>query len=66
MKPWYQSRTLWLNVIVALFAALEANTGLLKPFLPDNFYALLAIALPVINVVLRTVTTQGLTLSNNA
>jgi hypothetical protein len=61
MKPWYQSKTLWVNVVVAALAALEAGTGLLQPYLPANFYVLVAVGLPVVNAVLRIVTTQGLT-----
>ncbi len=62
MKAWYQSKTLWVNAIVAALVALEAGTGLLQPFLPPHFYALVAVGLPVINAVLRIVTTQGLSL----
>jgi hypothetical protein len=61
MKPWYQSKTLWVNIVVAALAALEAGTGLLQPYLPANFYVLVAVGLPVVNAVLRIVTTQGLT-----
>lgn len=66
MKPWYTSKTLWVNAIVAALAALEAGTGILQPFLPANFYAIVAVGLPVVNAVLRIVTTQGLALSRNA
>lgn len=61
MKPWWQSKTLWVNAIIAALAALEAGTGILQPFLPANFYALIAVGLPVVNALLRVVTTQGLT-----
>lgn len=66
MKPWYTSKTLWVNAVVAALAALEAGTGILQPFLPANFYAIVAVGLPVVNAVLRIVTTQGLALSRNA
>lgn len=61
MKSWYLSKTLWVNAVVAALAALEAGTGLLQPFLPANFYAMVAVGLPVVNAVLRIVTTQALT-----
>lgn len=64
MKAWYQSKTLWVNAIVAALAALEVGTGILQPFLPANFYAMIAVGLPVVNAVLRIVTTQGLALRN--
>lgn len=60
MKPWYTSKTLWVNAVVAALAALEAGTNVLQPFLPANFYAIVAVGLPVVNAVLRIVTTQGL------
>jgi hypothetical protein len=65
MKAWYQSKTLWVNAIVAALAALEAGTGILQPFLPANFYAIVAVGLPVVNAILRIVTTQGLALAKS-
>lgn len=65
MKAWYQSKTLWVNAIVAGLAALEAGTGILQPLLPANFYAIVAVGLPVVNAVLRIVTTQGLALTKS-
>lgn len=62
MKPWYTSKTLWVNAVVAALAALEAGTSILQPFLPANFYAIVAVGLPVVNAVLRIITTQGLSL----
>jgi hypothetical protein len=60
MKPWYKSKTLWVNIIVAVLATLEASTGLLQPYLPNHWYVVVAVGLPIINVVLRIITTQGL------
>ena len=48
-----------LPYVVAL-VALEAGTGLLQPVLPVNFYTAVAVGLPIINAVLRVVTTQAL------
>jgi hypothetical protein len=48
------------NIVVAVLATLEATTGLLQPFLPEPWYVVVAVGLPVINVVLRVITTQGL------
>lgn len=58
-KPWWQSRTLWVNAIVLALAAAEDHVGLLQPVLPVNIYQLIAFALPVINAALRFITTQG-------
>ena len=60
MKPWYTSKTIIVNAIVAAMVALEAGTGLLQPHLPGNFYAIIAVGLPVVNVVLRVITTTAL------
>jgi hypothetical protein len=60
MKPWYKSKTLWVNIIVAVLATLEASTGLLQPYLPNHWYVVVAVGLPIINVVLRIITTQSL------
>lgn len=59
-KPWWASRTLRINALAAALVALEAGTGLLQPLLPVNFYTAVAVGLPVINAVLRVVTTQAL------
>lgn len=58
MKKWYQSRTIVVNALVAALVALEAGTGLLQQFLPANFYAIVAVGLPVVNAILRVVTSQ--------
>lgn len=65
MKPWWQSKTLIINAIAAALVALEAGTGMLKPYLPDNFYVMVAVGLPIINSIMRVVTTQGLNLGKS-
>lgn len=60
MKPWWTSKTLWLNTVCAGLVVLEASTGTLQPHLPLNLYAAIAVGLPVLNGMLRVVTTQGL------
>lgn len=64
VKPWYTSKTLIINAIAAALVALEVGTGLLQPFMPANFYTMVAVGLPVINAVLRVITTTALTASN--
>lgn len=61
MKPWYTSKTIIVNAIVAALVALEAGSGLLQAYLPANFYTIIAVGLPVVNAVLRVVTTTALT-----
>ncbi|PIQ23490.1 hypothetical protein COW36_09115 [bacterium (Candidatus Blackallbacteria) CG17_big_fil_post_rev_8_21_14_2_50_48_46] len=60
MKPWYKSKTILVNAVAAALTALEASTGMLKPILGDSFYLIVAVGLPVVNAMLRTVTTQPL------
>lgn len=64
-KPWWTSKTLWVNAIAAALIALEAVTGVLQPYLSVNFYVLMAVGLPIVNAVLRVVTTTALTLRGN-
>lgn len=60
MKSWYRSKTLWVNLLVGVLAAVESQFNLLQPLLPVNFYAALAFALPVINAALRLITKEAL------
>ncbi len=56
MKPWYKSKTIWVNSVAAGLIALEASTGVLKPLLGDPFYMIMSAVLSVVNAVLRTIT----------
>lgn len=60
-KPWWQSRTLWLNAAALALAVAEARLGLLKNVLPISAFEAVAFALPVLNAVLRLVTTTAVT-----
>lgn len=55
-KPFWASKTLWFNLVVAALAGAEAASGLLQPLLPGNVYGWLTFALTVGNTVLRVVT----------
>lgn len=59
-KPWYCSRTLWANALVAALVTLEGVSGALQPHLPMDFYTAVAVGLPILNAVLRVVTTEGI------
>ena len=61
-KAWWKSRTLWVNAVAAMLVALEAGTGILQPLLPVNLYTVLAVGLPIINALLRVITTSGVKL----
>ena len=62
MKPWYLSKTIIFNVLVAVLLAVETVTGLLQPHLPANLYVIIAVGLPVINAALRVITSQAVSL----
>lgn len=59
MKPWYRSKTIIVNALAAALVALEAVSGLLQPYLPIDLYTAVAVGLPIVNAVLRVVTTEG-------
>jgi hypothetical protein len=61
-KVWWKSKTLWVNAIAAMLVALEAGTGVLQPMLPVNLYTVLAVGLPIVNALLRVITTAGVKL----
>lgn len=61
-KVWWKSRTLWVNAVAAMLVALEAGTGILQPLLPFVLYTALAVGLPIINALLRVITTSGVKL----
>lgn len=57
-----QSRTLAFNVLMTVFATVEANQGLLKPLFHEDVYAVMLFVCIAGNSVLRMVTTTGLSL----
>lgn len=63
-KPWWQSRTVWFNVLTALLLLLDAfasSLGLLQPLLPPAAWPWVACTVTVINLWLRAITRSGLT-----
>ena len=58
MKPWYESKTIWVNVLtlVAVIIASVSNWPELQ-----QYGAQLATALAVVNVCLRLITHEGIT-----
>lgn len=59
-KLWWKSKTLWFNAITACLVSLEATTDYIKPYLPDHWYVAVIIALPMINILLRLISTATL------
>lgn len=64
MKNWYQSKTMWFNIISAVLVVLEAQLGVLTPLLPSDVAPWVLLGIPIINVVLRIVTTQPLAIKD--
>lgn len=64
MKPWYKSKTVWVNAVIAALSSLELSTGILKPYLPTHWYIIVAVFLPMINVALRVITNQKITITH--
>jgi hypothetical protein len=61
-KPWWASRTLWLNAVALLLAALEAHYAVLQQLLPIDAYAGLVLIVALGNVGLRLVTDRAIEL----
>ena len=61
-KPWYKSKTIWFNIIVAMLAALEASSAMIQPFVKGDVYGYALLILTIGNAGLRIITTQGLSL----
>jgi hypothetical protein len=59
-KKWYQSKTMWFNLLVASMLLIEQNINFLQPLLPINLYALLSFIVPLVNMWLRVITSQGI------
>ena len=59
-KVWWKSKTLWVNAIVAALVAAEAVTGVVQPYVAEKFYAAVAVFLPIVNAVLRVITSEAL------
>jgi hypothetical protein len=60
-KKWYKSKVLWFNVLVAIGTAVEASLSLVQGYFdPRVFLAVIGITSGV-NVVLRFMTTTGVT-----
>jgi hypothetical protein len=60
MKKWYKSKTILFNLLMAGLLTLEATMGQLTALVPANWYAIIAIILPVTNALLRVITNSGI------
>lgn len=58
MKPWWQSKILWVNSAAVVLTAVESQLHIVQPYLPVDFFTAVAFTLPPINAFLRFLTTQ--------
>lgn len=57
-KPWWESKTIWLNAAFGVLAVAQATTDALKPFLPPEALGGVLAVVAAANVALRVVTGQ--------
>jgi len=60
MKKWYQSKTIWFNVIIAMGAAVEASLNIIQNYFDPKIYFGLVVVVAGVNVLLRCVSTAGI------
>jgi hypothetical protein len=61
MKKWYQSKTVWFNVLVAMGAAVEIYMNTLQSYFDPKVYFGLAVLIAGVNVVLRCISASAIT-----
>jgi len=54
MKKWYESKTIWLNVISLIIEI--GNILMTTPVIPTQYTGILTVVVNVLNIVLRTLT----------
>lgn len=65
-KPWYTSKTIWVNAIAAVLAVAEVNFHLLAGKVSPEIYVMAVSLLAGVNLILRAVTTTGISLKDKA
>jgi hypothetical protein len=61
MKKWYQSKTVWFNVLIAMGAAVEASLNIVEGYFDPKIYFGLVVLIAGVNVVLRCISTSAIT-----
>lgn len=59
-KPWYKSKLVWFNTLVAIGTAVEASLHIIADKFPSEVYFGLVVAVAGINVLLRFATNAGI------
>lgn len=58
-KKWYMSKTIWLNIVISLFATLAMMSDVVRP-IAGEFADIIILAIAIVNGALRVVTTKGI------
>jgi len=61
MKKWYQSKTVWFNVLVAMGAAVEVSLNIVQGYFDPKIYFGLVVLIAGVNVVLRCISATAIT-----
>lgn len=56
MKKWYQSKIIWVNAISVILEVI--NVLMTNPIIPVKFAGVLTVAVNVLTIILRTITTK--------
>lgn len=59
-KPFWRSKTLWFNALVALGAAVESQVGMLKAYVGPEGYVAMVMLIPAVNTMLRIISKEEL------
>lgn len=59
-KPWYKSKVVWFNAASAALVAIEASIHVMQDLLGPSVYLAMVGVIAAGNVILRTMTSQGL------
>lgn len=59
-KPWWKSKLVWFNAVIAAGAAAEASLHLIADYFDPRVYFVIIMVIAAVNVVLRFATSQGI------
>jgi len=60
-KPWYKSKTVWFNAASSALIAIEASIHVMQDVFGPYAYLTLVAVVAAGNIILRTITSEGLT-----
>jgi len=58
MKKWYQSKTYWFNITLGVIGVIELNSKFLETQLSPTLYGYGMMAVAVLGIMLRNLTTE--------